>query len=91
MVASASACLVNTLTTASLKMDLDSIAVELSLVNPALARGHVVDRGRQGGGMNAMRSATDEGMAIVPRLAISGRRDRTNTSFEDRDSRLWGT
>jgi hypothetical protein len=36
-----------------------------------------------------MRSATDEGMAIVPRLPISGRRDRTNTSFEDRDSRLW--
>jgi hypothetical protein len=36
-----------------------------------------------------MRSATDEGMAIVPRLPISGRRDRTNTSLEDRDSRLW--
>ena len=36
-----------------------------------------------------MRSATDEGMAIVPRLPISGRRDRTNTSFEDRDSGLW--
>src|SRR5258708_17943801 len=25
--------------------------------------------------------------AIVPRLPISGHRDRTNTSFEDRDSR----
>ena len=34
-----------------LKMDLDSIAVELNLVNPALARGHLVDRGRQGRGM----------------------------------------
>jgi len=36
---------------------------------------------------NAMRSATDEGMAIGPRLPISGL--RTNTSFDDRDSPLW--
>src|SRR5260370_20573542 len=35
---------------------------------------------------NAMRSAPDEGMAIGPRLPISGL--RTNTSFDDRDSRL---
>jgi hypothetical protein len=28
-------------------------------------------------------------MAIVPRLPIGGRRDRTNASFEDSDSSLW--
>jgi hypothetical protein len=36
-----------------------------------------------------MPATTDEGMAIVPRLPIGGRRDRTNASFEDSDSRLW--